>query len=702
MKIITTTTLTVLLLSLNSFAQSTRVVRPGSYNVPITEVQFTHNGSTITQTSEASGTLVNTNKAVDLNYVKIDDDGTIKTLSNFNSLGAAIVNNNFSGSVSGVGVYNEGSTVKADNQSSWEAAMVESGSNGNVLNYLYYDGARNVPSGSDFDMIWTKGWESTDFLLVAERNGNTCFALTPLDSNGDVISAAYKLQFGKCNGSVRSEYDWNIGYAPTNITNQPMVFTVIRVSEFNTSNIIFGFRIDNTGDADPKFFGLSDVTFEDNPNNPMMGGVSGTLFNDADGLVDNTVDGIGLESPDGNFMFAHLVNSSNVVVAITEIGADGHYEFLNLESDAYDVVLSTTEGTVGQSAPTVTVPTNWAFTGENLGTGSGSDGTTNGILLNITVNGTFVENANFGIEKRPDSESKSKLIDMPVFQSTVALSSANAYPQLAGTDNEDGVQGSGNNLVVTDTAGMNGNKLFYNGVIVVPNQTINNFDPTLLEVKYDGLNSSNFAFSYFFKDAAGLDDLTPATYNINWTGALPVEWLGFGAQFIASESMVKVKWATAQELNNSHFVVLRSDNGIDFEEITTENGQGDYVGITRYEINDYTIVEGNTYYYKVKQVDFDGKSSETNTVAVDLSDNAKKISMYPNPFAGNVEININTPGFERVTVQDMTGRVFVNETGSNQTNSLINIETIDWPTGIYFFTVSSGGSTTTQKLIKSK
>ncbi|MFT7592440.1 MAG: hypothetical protein ACI9UJ_002377, partial [bacterium] len=240
------------------------------------------------------GTIKNTNTPFSLNYVKINDNGTAKTLNKFNSLGATITNNNFSGSVNGVGVYNQGTYLYARNQSTWTEAMIQSGLDNNVLNYLFYDNSSNVPSGADFDIVWTKGWESNDFLMVDERNGNTCFALTPLDSTGSVITTAFKLQFGNRYGSVRAEYDWNIGYAPSNYTNQPMVFTVVSMSTFNTSSTIFGFRIDNTGDADPKFFGLSDVTFDDNPNNPLIGGLSGNVFNDDNGLVNSTVDGDGI------------------------------------------------------------------------------------------------------------------------------------------------------------------------------------------------------------------------------------------------------------------------------------------------------------------------------------------------------------------------------------------------------------------------
>ncbi|MFT7592529.1 MAG: hypothetical protein ACI9UJ_002467, partial [bacterium] len=36
--------LSLILLSFSVFAQTTRIVRPGQYNVPITEVQFEHDG----------------------------------------------------------------------------------------------------------------------------------------------------------------------------------------------------------------------------------------------------------------------------------------------------------------------------------------------------------------------------------------------------------------------------------------------------------------------------------------------------------------------------------------------------------------------------------------------------------------------------------------------------------------------------------
>ena len=200
-------------------SQTTNIVRPGSYNTPIKEVKFTYNGSTITQTSEASGVTASTNLPINLIHFKLDVNGgtPYKTL-NFVNTDVVIRNNNFNtSSVSGVGVYNEGNKITANNKNSWEAAMTNSATTANLLNYLYYDGSSNVPSGADFDILWTKGLKASDYIICGERNGNTCFAITPLDSLGNVLTNATILQFGRCNGSARAEYDWNIGYAHTTI-----------------------------------------------------------------------------------------------------------------------------------------------------------------------------------------------------------------------------------------------------------------------------------------------------------------------------------------------------------------------------------------------------------------------------------------------------------------------------------------------------
>ncbi len=386
-------------------AQTLYNVKLGTDNKKITEVQFVFNGNTITQTngygSSNAPASRQTNLPVLMNYSKINDGGTIKNLSFFNASGAYVTNNNFTNAATGVGVYNEGNeTLTSNGVPAWEAAMQNMVVSRNALNYLFYDGSSNIPAGADFDIYWAKALTNDDNLVVSERNGNTNFNIVPLDINGNVITSARELRFGFTDGAQSSDgnkkYDWNIGYGSLGRNaNQPQYFSVIDVELFNTNQPIYGFRIDNNGNADVKFYGLSDNTYDDNPTNPLVPGLKGNVFNDLDKLNDNTVDGAGISSPSGTQLYASLLNSSNSIIATKPINSDGTYEFLNLQANSnYTVVLHTTS--TGSS--TSNLPANWINTGENQGTSAGNDGTVNG-KISVSVGTVLEANVNFGIFK---------------------------------------------------------------------------------------------------------------------------------------------------------------------------------------------------------------------------------------------------------------------------------------------------------------
>jgi gliding motility-associated-like protein len=127
--------------------------------------------------------------------------------------------------------------------------------------------------------------------------------------------------------------------------------------------------------------------------------VSGTVFNDVNGLTDNTVGGTGSNAGGLN---AVLVNTtSGNVTATVAVAADGTYSFTTVTSAAYNVLITTNTATVGSLPPAVALPANWVVTGEHLGTGTGSDGTADGILsVGTTATAT---NVNFGIEQLPNT-----------------------------------------------------------------------------------------------------------------------------------------------------------------------------------------------------------------------------------------------------------------------------------------------------------
>ena len=133
--------------------------------------------------------------------------------------------------------------------------------------------------------------------------------------------------------------------------------------------------------------------------------VSGNVFNDTNGLTDNTVNGTGTNA---GGLFANLLSKNlgdpadtrDYVVASTAVAPDGIYRFPVVVSGSYTVEISTAPGVESDEAPANVLPSGWVSTGEKFGTGTGSDNAVNGSLA-ITVAAAALTNANFAIEQRP-------------------------------------------------------------------------------------------------------------------------------------------------------------------------------------------------------------------------------------------------------------------------------------------------------------
>jgi hypothetical protein len=157
--------------------------------------------------------------------------------------------------------------------------------------------------------------------------------------------------------------------------------------------------------------------------------ISGTVFNDANGLKDNIINGTGTNAGGLN---AFLVDTLGNVAAVTAVAANGTYSFTGLNPKYFTVRISTNSGSVGSPAPVVALPTNWVITGE--GTTPAGDGTVNGITASPVVLAD-VTNVNFGIEQRPFA---STLTAVPVLNPGGTLSAAVPSGTFAGTDSAPG------------------------------------------------------------------------------------------------------------------------------------------------------------------------------------------------------------------------------------------------------------------------
>ena len=286
--------------------------------------------------------------------------------------------------------------------------------------------------------------------------------------------------------------------------------------------------------------------------------VSGTVFNDANGMTDNTVNGTGSNA---GGLYVVVVDANNNVVTSVPVGSDGTYTLPGVTAGDYSVALSTTQPAAGSAFSGASLPDGWVATGEKLGSGTGSDGTADGVLTGVSITNANITTA-FGIERPPTTDNVTAEISTPT-NGTIPQGTITTPP--SGNDPEDGALGSGNTVVVTELP-TNGT-LLYNGNAVTAGQSIDNFDPKLLSFTDLQGGTTSTSFKYSLVDAAGKQSATPGTFTTSWDTPLPVTFGPITAQISSGELVVN--WSTVMEKNNDHFIIELSKDGKNFTSIGT-------------------------------------------------------------------------------------------------------------------------------------
>ncbi|MDG1517497.1 MAG: hypothetical protein P8Q42_05675, partial [Flavobacteriales bacterium] len=111
---------------------------------------------------------------------------------------------------------------------------------------------------------------------------------------------------------------------------------------------------------------------------------------------------------------------------------------------------------------------------------------------------------------------------------------------------------------------------------------------------------------------------------MNAVTALPVDLIYFEGKRIGSN--VLLEWETMAEINNDYFIVEKSTDGENWEEIQTVDGQGNTSEQTYYSQIDIDGCNG-TCYYRLTQVDFDGNSEKFKVVAVSVNEAYNKLEI---------------------------------------------------------------------------
>src|SRR5690606_22805126 len=116
---------------------------------------------------------------------------------------------------------------------------------------------------------------------------------------------------------------------------------------------------------------------------------------------------------------------------------------------------------------------------------------------------------------------------------------------------------------------------------------------------------------------------------------LPVSLSSFNAN--CTDDEVQVTWSTATEHNSQKFIIEKSQDTENWRAIAEVQGAGNSNSQVQYEINDGAVANGVSY-YRLRQVDFDGKEEVYNIVSVDCSNMRSFMTVYPNPAQNAVTV----------------------------------------------------------------
>lgn len=220
--------------------------------------------------------------------------------------------------------------------------------------------------------------------------------------------------------------------------------------------------------------------------------------------------------------------------------------------------------------------------------------------------------------------------------------------------------------------------------------------------------SSNFTVNagqcaYIAVDGFAGDACNYSVSLANVTGGcnvLPIELLSFTAK--CEENKIFTNWETSSETNNDYFTVEKSYDGINWNAVSKINGAGNSSSTHIYYYVDNKSYS-NTFYYRLKQTDFDGTYTYSNIVNVNCNtnnDNEDLLSV--NQSNGSVDVLLKgIPGNKyKITLTNVLGQVIINkEVSLTDEKQKINITNTELTKGMYCIIMQTNNKIISKPLV---
>ena len=167
-----------------------------------------------------------------------------------------------------------------------------------------------------------------------------------------------------------------------------------------------------------------------------------------------------------------------------------------------------------------------------------------------------------------------------------------------------------------------------------------------------------------------------------------------------NDNTVNLQWSVANEIDSLHYEIERSIDGTAFVSVGKVNQGNNPDSAQSYLFNDNKPYQGINY-YRLKQMDKDGKVIYSKVVSVTLDKTGVSYAIYPNPVRGQAVLRILSD-MTQVTVRliDAVGReVFVKNYSTLGTGQNVQLPVKGLSPGVYILTLFSESQTSSYKIL---
>ena len=173
--------------------------------------------------------------------------------------------------------------------------------------------------------------------------------------------------------------------------------------------------------------------------------------------------------------------------------------------------------------------------------------------------------------------------------------------------------------------------------------------------------------------------------------SLPVELVSFTAKLINEDA--HLHWITASEQNNLGWEIQKFSTDGAWRGIGFVNGQVNSDVENSYSFVEESLVAGN-HYYRLKQIDIDGKVSYSNVSSVSIEGADNQPVVYPNPAYNEITL-VNGSG--RAKIFNSFG-ILIKTVEISEGHQYIDISELNG--GMYFIEFNEGGKQRSVKFFK--